>query len=292
MTKRIATVAVLGLSMTAIVAGCGRLASLSDHVLASVGDEKLYRSDLAGITSQATSATDSVRIAGNYVKEWIHTQVKLQAAAAMWPKNDKEIDALVEDYRNSLLEYKLDQYYVNRNLDTLITDEMVQAYFEEHRSQFVLDRTVVEGRIVRVPSSYRQAASLLALMRSGDAEKQQDFMDICRKNNLELHEFGSWVDFDEFLSYLPVRSNRNNEYDYMLDDNNINTLSDAGNKYYYQITSYLKEGSYAPFENADEAVRKIIYNQRRGEVIQAYGDSLYNEGMRNKKITINVNIDE
>ena len=129
-------------------------------------------------------------------------------------------------------------------------------------------------------------------MRSGDAEKQQDFMDICRKNNLELHEFGSWVDFDEFLSYLPVRSNRNNEYDYMLDDDGINTLSDAGNKYYYQITSYLKEGSYAPFENADEAVRKIIYNQRRGEVIQAYEDSLYNEGMRNKKITINVNIDE
>ncbi len=272
----------------AVVAGCDGIAYFGDQVLAEVGDVKLYRSELVPITAVTGSSADSMRVADKYVSDWVHEQVKLQAAEDLWGKEDEEIERLVENYRKSLIANKVDQYYVARNLDTLITEEMIMAYFEEHKSQFVLDRTVVEGRILRFPSSYRQSKELLTLMKSTNPEKQQDFLDICKKNNFELHEFDSWVDFDEYLSYLPVRSNRNNEYDYLLEEEGIGTMSDNDSKYYFQITSHLKSGTYAPFENVDDAVRKIIYNQRRNEVIKSYEDSLYMDGIRNKEITINI----
>ena len=290
--KRIVVNITMSFFVLTCIVGCGRFVSFYDLVLAEVGDAKLFKSDLISVTASATSSADSTRIANQYVKDWVYRQIKTQEAEAIWGRNDDDIKFLLDEYRTSLLGYKLDKYYVDRNLDTLITEDMITTYFDEHKSQFVLDRTVVEGRIVRFPSSYRQSASLLTLMRSSDPEKQKDFRDICRKNNFELHEFNTWIDFDEFLSYLPVRSNRNNEYDYMLEEDEINTLSDRDNKYYYQITSYLKAGSYAPFENVDDAIRKIIYNQRRNEVIKAYEDSIYNERLRKKEITINVNIDE
>ena len=174
-------------------------------------------------------------------------------------------------------------------MDTLITDEMVKAYFNSHRSDFVMDRTVLKGRIVRLPDTYRQSVKLFNLMGSKNDEKQQDFLDLCMKNNFELYPFENWVDFNEVLSYLPVRRGKN--YDYILTGNEIRQMADSDHKYFIQIYDVIKQGSNAPYERVADMVRRILFNRRRAELLTSYNDSLYWSALSEGVVTIH-NIDK
>lgn len=61
---------------------------------------------------------------------------------------------MVQEYRNSLLTHKVDQFYVDKNIDTLFTDTQIADYYNQNKADFILDKTLVKARIVRIPRSY------------------------------------------------------------------------------------------------------------------------------------------
>lgn len=262
------------IALTTLVAGCELLHY--DKEIARVGEATLMLSELDGVTAGATGA-DSVALAENYINQWVRREVKIQEAVSVLAAELADVDRLVEDYRTSLLSSRLEQRYLAGKLDTLITDSMVLSYYNSHRGEFLMDRTILKGRIVRLPDNYRQSVKLYNLMGSKGAEKQQDFLDLCKKNNFELHTFDSWVDFSEFLSYLPVRRDKN--YDYILSGGEVRQMADADSKYFIQIDEVLRKGENAPLERVADMVRKILYNRRRVEIVGQYNDSLYNAAL-------------
>lgn len=269
------------LTMTAIV-GCQRLPK--DKVVASVGESVLMLSEVDEVAAEL-SGEDSLKVVQKFVDQWVRKQVKLQEAERVLASSMGEIDRLVEEYRTSLLGGRLEQQHLQGRMDTLITDEMVREYFDSHRSDFVMDRTVLKGRIVRLPDNYRQSVKLFNLMGSKSDEKQQDFLDLCVKNNFELHTFENWVDFSEFLSYLPVRRGKN--YDYILSGGEIRQMADADSKYFIQIYDVIKQGANAPYERVEDMVRRILFNRRRAELLTSYNDSLYQSALSEGVVTIN-----
>lgn len=271
------------LLVTIALSGCQLLNH--DEEIARVGDSVLLRSEVEGATAGHTGA-DSLCVAECYVEQWVRRQVKMQEAYSVLVAEMSEVERMVEEYRTSLLSNRLEQRYLAGRLDTLITDSVVREYFESHRKEFVMDRTIVKGRIVRLSDKYRQSVKLFNLMGSKSAEKQQDFLDLCKKNNFELHTFDSWVDFSEFLSYLPVRRDKN--YDYILSGDEIRQMADADSKYFIEITDVLRKGEPAPLERVEEMVRRLLYNRRRGEIVELYNDSLYNAALVEGKVRIRV----
>lgn len=248
-----------------------------------MGESVLRRSELDIVTA-GLSGSDSLCRAESYVDEWVRRKVKMQEAERVLVDEQADIDKMVEAYRTSLMTNRLEQQYLVGKLDTLITDEMVKSYFASHRKDFVMDRTILKGRIVRLSDKYRQSVKLYKLMGSKSKDKQQDFLDLCRKNNFELHTFDTWVDFSEFLSYLPVRRDKN--YEYILSGGEIRQMADADSKYFIEITDVLRKGEPAPLERVEEMVRRLLYNRRRGEIVDSYNDSLYNAALLEGKIRI------
>lgn len=270
-----------------MLSGCSPLEGGSrDKVVAKVGKKRLRISEVTATIPAGTPSEDSLRMLENYIEQWARRELKLQEAErVIGSVAVEEVNRMVEEYRYSLLGYRLDQNYLDKKVDTLLSDSVVTAYWEQHKADFALDRTVVKGRIVRVPNSYRQAVKLLSLMRSPSEDRQQDFISTCEKNNFETHFFEEeWVDFSEFLSYLPVRRDRS--YDYMLDSREVREMADADNHYFVQITDCLRAGSDAPFDRVDDAVRRIIFNRRRNQVIKEYEDSLYNASLLDGRVEL------
>ncbi len=282
--------------MTAIalltLAGCGSGAKDGRGergVLARVGGAVLMEDDVKGIYSAGGSAADSLALLEAHVNQWVKRQVKLQEAERLATGSGIDVEAMVNDYRNSLITHRLDQYYVDKYIDTLIPSPQIEEYYNRNLGQFLLDRTIVKGRVVRVPALYRQTAKLKELMGSPRPERQKDFLDLCEKNNFSLAEFETWTDFSEMLSYLPVTRGR--DYDYLLRSNKVQELSDADFKYYVEITESRQKGAQAPLERVEHIVRRIIYNLRSREVILRIEDSLYNAALTDGKVLINITID-
>ena len=101
------------LLMVTIPVSCKRFANPfagGDKVLAEVGGEKLYVHDLSSIFTPDMAPEDSVKILGSYVDRWVKMQLKIQEAERMFESSQQDIDRMVEEYRNSLLTHKVDQY--------------------------------------------------------------------------------------------------------------------------------------------------------------------------------------
>lgn len=275
---------IIAITFLFAAAGCNRLDPLAENKdIAKVGDKVLTESDVKSLFTAEMTAEDSARLLESYVDMWVKTQLKVQEAEKMFESGRGDIDKLVDEYRNSLLSHRIDQHYVDMKLDTIYTDEAVAQYYAEHKSDFILDRAIVKGRILRMPDNFRQKKKLKELM-SGSGEKYRDFVSTAEKNRLELTEFDTWIDFSDFLSHLPV--SRQRSYDDMLAKKEVQELTDGDNVYYVYITESLKQGDIAPQERVEDLIKRVIYNHRKQEVIRWYEDSIYNAALHSEAIEI------
>lgn len=281
---------VLLVSCALLIAGCERIVPKTKpdngKEVARVGNAVLYDSSIKDIYPTGVNKTDSLKILVAYVDSWVKRQIKLQEAERLLTGVGVDIEAKVADYRNSLLTRSLDQYYVENRLDTLILTSEIEEYYNQHRADFLMDRPIVKGRVARVPNTFRQQEQLKTLMSSQAEDKQQDFLDMCAKNNLEVITFGEWTDFRQLLGNVPAMSGRN--YDYMLPVRKVQELSDADNKYFIEITASVKKGEQAPLEWVEHLVRRIIITGRSNEIIRESEESLYNAAMKSSKVIINI----
>jgi len=261
-----------------------------DRVVAQVGDKKLRESDIQSIYAQAATAEDSTALLEIYVDRWVKKELKLRAAENLFRDSEEAIEAMVDEYRNSLLTRRLDQYYVDQELDTLFTDAQIEEYYNRHPSDFRLDRTVVHGRQMLMPSNFRQAAKLREAMRSTSDEKLQDWRDMCQKNGIEIQEYNSWVDYTEFLSTLPT--SRGRKYEELLKKDVLQEMRVDDGRYYFVITEIRRAGDAAPLERVRETIKRILFNQRQSEIIRAHEEQIYKEALESGELRINLGGEE
>ena len=259
-----------------LLAGCRELPRYfsSDTTIARAGGKELRLNDVRSVVPPGLSGEDSTAYMKIYVDRWIRKQLKLREAETLFSSSAGDIDRMVEEYRQALLIRQLDQHYVDQSIDTVFTAEEISAYYNAHKSDFKLDRTIVKGRIVRFDASYRQAARLKTLMASKTPAYQQDFSDICEKNNFAVNDFREqWIDFPEFLSYLPTL--RSQSYDSVLASTAVQEMRDSHSRYYFQIEAVMREGEPIPLERLSGTIRRILFNQRKGEIIRNHEEELY-----------------
>lgn len=267
--------------------GCKRLVNPfgGEKSLARSGEHSLYIEDIQSIFTPGLSPQDSLQLLEAYVDMWVKKQLKVQEAEKLLSDSQSDIDRMVEDYRNSLLSIRLDQYFIDRLLDTTITDRQVEDYYAAHRSDFTLDRTVVRGEIVRLPAGYRQVSRLKELMASSKPNDRQDFLDLGLKNNFTHREFTQWADVSEFLAQLPPSRPRAEE---IVRKTGVQELVSGSDRYLYRIGEYRVAGDPSPIQRVNAVIRRAILNQRKNEIVRRYEDSIYNAAVRDKRIVVKV----
>ena len=270
-----------------LLAGCRELPRYfaSDTTIARAGGKELRMKDVRSVVPQGLSGDDSAAFMQVYVDRWVVRQLKLEEAETLFSSSADDIDRMVEEYRQALLIKKLDQHYVDRSIDTLFTEAEIADYYHAHKADFKLDRTIVKGRIVQFGTGYRQAAKLKTLMAAKSGAQQQDFSDICEKNDFTVSDFrDQWVDFSEFLSYLPTLRTRN--YDSVLASTAVQEMRDNYSRYYFQIDAVMREGEPIPLERLRENIRRILFNRRKGEIIRQHEEELCTRARENGEVKI------
>ena len=221
-----------------LLAGCRELPRYfsSDTTIARAGGKELRLNDVRSVVPPGLSGEDSTAYMKIYVDRWIRKQLKLREAETLFSSSAGDIDRMVEEYRQALLIRQLDQHYVDRSIDTVFTADEISAYYNAHKGDFKLDRTIVKGRIVN------------------------DFRE-------------QWIDFPEFLSYLPTL--RSQSYDSVLASTAVQEMRDSHSRYYFQIEAVMREGEPIPLERLSGTIRRILFNQRKGEIIRNHEEELY-----------------
>lgn len=249
---------------------------VGDNVIARVGREDLTREDIAATLPAALTGEDSVAYVKAYVDKWFVRQLKIEEAAALFESSEQDIEKLVEDYRQSLLTSRVDQHYIDQRMEKEVTDEQIAEYYNAHKSDFTLDRTLVKGRVLRFDAAFRQSKKLKEQMKKAlaSAEAEKSFSDVCEKQGFELIDNrAEWVNFSDFLAHLPVLAAEDNEP--LLDKLGVQEMKMGKDCYYFDFTSVCRKGNVAPLEVVADNIRRILLTRRRAEVIRTHEEEIF-----------------
>ena len=259
--------------------------NLGNNVVARVGRSKLYQRELSSVVPEGVVGTDSVALVDVYIGRWVTKQLKLKEAEQVFTESEDDIEEMVENYRQGLLIRKIEKYFVDNNIDTAFTNNEILAYYNKHKSDFKIGRTVVKGRIVKFENRYRQAKTLYKLMSSKNQVQQQEFRDTCLKNELLVSDFSeSWIDFSEFLRLLPTL--RSESYNSALASREVQKMEDREYSYYFQVEAVLKAGDAKPLEFVYNDIRRILFNKRQNEIIKNQEKVIYDKAIEEGQIEL------
>ena len=234
-----------------------------------VGRNTLSSADIAAAVPKGLSGADSVNYVDSYIDKWIIRQLKLQEAELIFSSSEGDIDRMVEDYRQSLLIRKIEQYYLDKDVDLQITDADIEAYYNSHKGDFRLTSAVVKGYIVSFPEKFRRKEWLLQMMRSAKDEsgdKFKEFEQVCLKNNFRMVKYEEWVDFSDYLANLTLLRSAN--HDKRLSERGVQQIHYDATCYAFRITDVLSAGEPMPLFMAKDKIVSILTKRRQGEIIR------------------------
>lgn len=234
--------------------------------VAKVGRKTLSVEEVTAALPKGITGADSLNYVETLIERWIVRQLKLQEAELIFSSSEQDIDRMVEEYRQSLLIRKVEQHYLDTQMNGEITDTDIEEYYNGHKNDFRLSAPVVKGYIVAFPDQFRRREWLLSMMRSPKAEVFKDFEQVCLKNNFRLTKFDEWTDFAEFKSYLPLL--RQSAHEELLADRSVRQIHHDRSYYCFRVTDALKAGDTMPLFMARENIVRILTKRRQEEVIR------------------------
>ena len=256
-----------------------------NRVVATVDNKELILGDILRDMPEGLTGADSATFAKMYIDNWVLNNLKLARAEKVLTTQE-EVNRLVEGYRQSLIMRQLDQYYVDEELNTEITDEQIKTYYKLYSQQFTLDHDKVKGIVVRVSKDFRNSSSLREALSEASKNGIQEISAMVEKHDLQMNDLtGEWVTFSDFLSYLPTVRTRN--YDNLLSKGKVQTMKADDVTFYFTIIDIIEKGKKAPIESVTDDIRRMIYAERRSLIIERYEEELKREAMEKRRIEIN-----
>ena len=285
MIKRLYILAIISVVLPAI-SSCRAISSFlaNDEVVAQVGQEKLYRSDIDKVIPKGIVPEDSVRLSRQYINSWASDHVYLKIAEQQLSKAERDVTVELEDYRKSLLKYRYEQLYVNERLDTSVSHEHIEEYYLSHSDKFILERPIVKARFLNIAADSPSLKPIRKKMSSMDANDLVEADSLAFSSAIKFTTWSdSWIDAavlarEYLMDYSDVLSGMNRGW--------IEVVDTTGQMKLTFVTEMMPKGKVAPLEFCEEKIKDIIISARKQSLIMNLEQDLLNDARENGQYII------
>lgn len=274
-----------GLVLSLLLSGCEFFGKSSDdEVVARVGDVYLYQEDIQGLVPVSASKEDSAETVNNYINNWVKQQVVLQKAEENLPEYQLNVEDKLEDYRRSLIVYRYERELIRQNLDTIVSEEDIKAYYETHKEEFKLRDNIVKVLYVKVKQDAPNQRQLRSFLRSDDPVDRQKLLEFCERYAVNYFlDDDSWLFFKDLLKEIPIKTYNQENY---LKNNRYVVEEDSVFKYYVNIKGFRIKESLSPLAFERSRIREMIINKRKMELVREMEETVIREAHKKNKIEV------
>lgn len=266
--------------------GCDQLyRTKQDVVVARAGNSYLYQSELQNNITVFSSETDSIIQSENYINNWARKQLLFdQALLNLNEETQNELDELVDSYRSDLWSRTYKEFIVKSNIDTLISKQEVEDYYQENQSNFRLNEVMLNLRYIALPS---ENIDLLEIKEKLIRFEEEDirFLDSLsfQFNSYQLKD-SIWLPKRHLIRALPVVDENN--FDDYLKKSQFFLLEDAFEVYLLFVNDYKLRNEVAPLVSIENTIRKIVFNKRKLDFIRQLDKEILQDAIRTKKLQL------
>jgi len=251
-----------------------------DNVVAEIGEQKLYHSDIEALTQNAQSPEDSASIAEAYIRQWAEDILFYEKARK---SANPDMEQLVEDYRRSLYLHEYEQQYVTAKMPKELNEDSVRLFYDANPKQFVLKENILKGVFLIVPND------------APDKGKLENWLKKPMTNIEQIEKYAyqyaigyqlftdNWCTDNQILLRMPFERN---ELNGQIIKGNLIQKSDSSNTYLLQITDKHLAGDVMPFSYAEPEIRRLMLSRRQVDFIRQHKAQLYEKALNSHHLTI------
>ncbi|MBQ0024748.1 MAG: hypothetical protein KBT00_03355 [Bacteroidales bacterium] len=268
-----------------LVSSCGFLSGgQGDRRVAAIGREVLYESEVRKLLPQNVTPQDSAAMVRKYIDTWALSKLMLLKAQEELSKKDKDIDAQIEDYKRVLLGYRYEKLYVESRLDTVVSDDEISSYYDEHTVNYVFPYSILKARVVKI-SPKSPYYEMVRNNFPGNAG-----MDIDALEELCYSSAERYTDFSK--SWIPVAAlAKEIGEDVFWCESNISKgrffeKEGETGSYLVYVSDYVEPNELSPVEYNKENIKETIISRRKQDLLSKLERDLLGEAINKKKLKI------
>jgi len=253
--------------------------------VARVNESYLYQEDIESLVNENTSKEDSTIIVNNYIDRWA-TQQLLNNRAKLNINLDrqKKFDKLVEDYKSQLYTKAYTDALVSRQLDSVVNDNQIEAYFEDNKETFSLNEQLIKLRYARLDESEPGFYGIKnEFIRFNSKDKDTLESKLSGSTKISLND-SLWKEKDKLLVELPIlkatQSGQLEKAERYLQ------LKDSLGVYMIYITDIRQRGQEAPLSYIKNTIKQIILNKRKQDLIKQLRTDITKDAIKNNEFEI------
>ena len=237
------------------------------EVLAELGNKKLYIEDISDHLPKPgqMDEADSISLVNRLIRQWAENELLVEAAEFNLTTELEDFEGLVKQYRNDLLKHAYIDGYVRQHLDTTISQQQIQDYYDQNLNNFELKESIVQAYYAAAPLKAQKTQEAKRWFLSD--RYQEKYLDWAEVFVTKQSNYGdsAWVPMMDFLQEIPLEST--NPYNY-LNRRKRFTCEDTALVYFVQVNALLIKDSYSPLPYVEERIKKVLLNKRRLTLIE------------------------
>lgn len=278
-TFHISTIAFVAM----LILGCsGNVQDRQTDIVARVGPYELKKERVAQPYVHGNSPTDSAHMSQQFVEHWAMDKAfELEAMEKLSSRD--ELDQLIDAYRSSLLTHLFEKQIVEEELDSVITSDQLQSYYESNKSQYILTSSILRVHFIAIKKDRQEIDAMTKWWKEIEEPAYLDsLIDICHGSaEVFLLEDSAWYKQEQLEAVLPDQALR--RVGGSIQETSFSTDS---MRYFLRILERIPDTEIAPLSFIEKQARKVILYRRRQTLIREKRQAIFDGALKANRIKL------
>ncbi|MES2618859.1 MAG: hypothetical protein V4613_13335 [Bacteroidota bacterium] len=259
----------------------------SDEVIAEVGNHQLLKKDIPEELLSKLNDAESKSFLKAYVDKWVEKQVMLLEAENTLNDQEKDKEQLIQDYRTSLLIFEYQQKAIKEKMDTGVTDQETETFYNQHPENFLLKKNIVKIRYVKIDKKKADLLKIKQLIQNPNPVNDSLLRLYAEKEASNFYLDNNWLYLDDITKEIPLDENYNQQR--FLSNNKFISIDENNILYLLYIIDFRIKDSLSPLEFEKDRIKDIILYQRKLDFLQSIQKGLLEKANKAGQVKINLN---
>lgn len=255
---------------------CGEATVTEEEYIVKVKSDQLSKTDFYQLTGKEFDSVDE-NLKKKYIDLWIKEQLILDEINSR-NSQSKEIDQLVEAYRNSLLIQHQKDRVIQQNVDTVVGEKEIDSLYLELNSDFEQKQKLLKAEIFVFPVEDENVIDAKIFFSD---KKWIDFYHLVDENpDYARLDSINYVDWSNLKMMLPGEFILEREL-----QEDTNYFGQEGERYFFvKIYKIIDKNEIPPLDYLEEKLKSAILHQRIKKYLESYENELYKKALQKNQI--------
>ncbi len=259
-------------------------ATMNTDVVAKINNSELSKNDVLSLMPKNISKNDSIAYLNKLINNWASNQVFYQQALNYLNDDEINIDKEIENYKKELIAYKFETKLIFEKLDTVITQQQIEEYYNANADNFMLKNNIVKVLYIKTPSVIPNFEKLKKLCYATSQKDLLQLKEMCIQyaNNYYMND-NTWLLFDDLKNEMYQLKD---VPEYTIQAGKTFEFTDERNFYFLKIIDVKSKNTASPLNFEKNNIRNMLINQRKQTLITAIKKDFFDKAIANKELNL------